>query len=66
MIVPGGGITPDGTQCPASRPTFLLPVHVVGTLLRQLFLTCLLALSDVDKLSFFSTLAGVYELDALV
>ena len=30
MIVPGGGIAPDGSQWFSSRPAFLLPVRVLG------------------------------------
>ena len=43
MIVPGGGITPDGGWI-SSRPAFLLPVRVLGALFRRLFLTRLLEL----------------------
>jgi hypothetical protein len=37
MIVPGGGIARDGSRWIASRPAFLLPVRVLGTLFRRLF-----------------------------
>jgi len=57
MIVPGGGIAPDGTRWISSRPAFLLPVRVLGTLFRRLFLTRLLALFDAGKLRFFGSLA---------
>jgi hypothetical protein len=57
MIVPGGGIALDGTRWISSRPAFLLPVRVLGTLFRRLFLTRLLALFDAGKLAFFNTLA---------
>lgn len=53
MIVPGGGIAPDGTRWISSRPAFLLPVRVLGALFRRLFLTRLLALFDAGKLGFF-------------
>ena len=43
MIVPGGGIAPDGTRWISSRPAFLLPVRVLGKLFRRLFLTRLIA-----------------------
>jgi len=52
MIVPGGGIAPDGTHWISSRPAFLLPVRVVGKLFRRLFLTRLLALHDEGRLFF--------------
>ena len=59
MIVPGGGITLDGTRWISSRPAFLLPVRVLGALFRRLFLTRLLALFDAGRLGFFGTLVGL-------
>ena len=59
MMVPGGGIAPDGSRWISSRPAFLLPVRVLGALFRRLFLTRLLALFDAGKLAFFSTLASL-------
>jgi len=38
MIVPGGGISLDGTSWVASRPRFLLPVKVMGKLFRGKYL----------------------------
>src|SRR3546814_9107859 len=46
MIVPGGGISSDGTRWISARPAFLLPVRVLGALFRRLFLTRLRALHD--------------------
>lgn len=57
MIVPGGGIAPDGSRWISSRAAFLLPVRVLGKLFRRLFLTRLIALHDADRLAFFGTLA---------
>ena len=57
MIVPGGGIAPDGRRWIASRPAFLLPVRVLGKRFRRLFLTRLLALRDGGRLGFFGTKA---------
>uniref|UniRef100_UPI0020C4C20A IS91 family transposase n=1 Tax=Komagataeibacter oboediens TaxID=65958 RepID=UPI0020C4C20A len=48
MIVPGGGLSPDGQRWISSRPAFLLPVRVLGKLFRRLFLTRLRALFDAD------------------
>lgn len=59
MIVPGGGIAPDGTRWISSRAAFLLPVRVLGALFRRLFLTRLLALFDAGRLAFFGTLTGL-------
>jgi hypothetical protein len=39
MIVPGGGIAPDGTRWVTKREGFLLPVRVLSKLFRRLFLT---------------------------
>jgi hypothetical protein len=61
MIVPGGGITPDGQRWISTRPAFLLPVRVLGKLFRRLFLTRLIALHDADKLAFFGTLAPLAD-----
>ena len=60
MIVPGGGITPDGRWI-SSRPAFLLPVRVLGALFRRLFLTRLLDLHSAGKLGFFGKLAGLSD-----
>lgn len=61
MIVPGGGITPDGSRWISSRPAFLLPVRVLGKLFRRLFLARLVALHDAGRLGFFGALAHLAE-----
>jgi hypothetical protein len=61
MIVPGGGIAPDGRSWISSRPAFLLPVRVLGALFRRLFLTRLLELHDAGRLAFFGKLAGLSD-----
>jgi hypothetical protein len=61
MIVPGGGIAPDGERWISSRPAFLLPVRVLGRLFRRLFLSQLLALYDARRLSFFGKMAALAE-----
>ena len=61
MIVPGGGIAPDGSRWISSRPAFLLPVRVLGKLFRRLFLTRLVALHDAGRLGFFGTLAHLID-----
>lgn len=58
MIVPGGGIAPDGRWI-SSRPAFLLPVRVLGALFRRLFITRLLELHDGGRLAFFGKMAGL-------
>ena len=61
MIVPGGGLSLDGTHWVSSQPAFLLPVHVLGKLFRRLFLTGLLALHAAGRLRFFSDRAGLND-----
>jgi len=43
MIVPGGGISLDGTRWIGCRPNYLLPVKVLSRLFRRLMLEMLLA-----------------------
>jgi len=59
MIVPGGGISPDGRRWVSSRPAFLLPVRVLGKLFRRLFLARLVELFDAGRLRFCGTQAGL-------
>ena len=61
MIVPGGGVSCDGTRWISSRPAFLLPVRVLGALFRRLFLTRLMALHDAGKLAFFGPMAPLAD-----
>src|SRR5438309_8802431 len=44
IIVPGGGISPDGQRWISCRPGFFLPVRVLSRLFRPLFLEQLTAL----------------------
>jgi hypothetical protein len=60
MIVPGGGIAPDGRWV-SSRPAFLLPVRVLGALFRRLFITRLLDLHGAGQLTFFGQMAGLSD-----
>ena len=61
MIVPGGGVAPDGSRWISSRPAFLLPVRVLGKLFRRLFLTRLVALHDAGRLAFFGSAAHLAD-----
>jgi hypothetical protein len=61
MIVPGGGISLDGSRWIASRPAFLLPVRVLGKLFRRLFLTRLIELHDSGRLAFFGGQAALTD-----
>jgi hypothetical protein len=53
LIVPGGGISLDGTRWVRCRPGFLLPVRVLSRLFRRLFLTGLADAQAADRLAFF-------------
>jgi Putative transposase/Transposase zinc-binding domain len=61
MIVPGGGIAPDGRRWVSSRPAFLLPVRVLGKLFRRLFLTRLIELHSTSRLTFFGSMAHLVD-----
>lgn len=61
MIVPGGGLSPDGSRWISSRPAFLLPVRVLGKLFRRLFLTRLMALHETGRLDFFGSIAHLTD-----
>ena len=56
-IVPGGGVSPDGTRWISCRPGFFLPVRVLSRLFRRLFLEGLRAAHDEGQLGFFGDLA---------
>ncbi len=64
MIVPGGGLSQDGTGWVACRPGFFLHVRVLSRLFRRLFLEGLMTLHRAGDLSFYSDLAGLSEADA--
>jgi len=53
MIVPGGGISLDGSRWIGCRPSYLLPVKVLSRLFRRLMLETLLAAHDTGRLLFF-------------
>ena len=53
MIVPGGGLSPDGSTWIASRPNYFLTVEVLSALFRRLFLEMLVAAHDAGRLQFF-------------
>ena len=61
MIVPGGGLSPDGTRWIACKPGFFLHVRVLSRLFRRLFLDGLMALHRTGDLAFFGDLAGLAD-----
>jgi len=64
MIVPGGGISLDGTHWVHCRPGFLLPVRVLSRLFRRLFLTRLADAHAAGRLAFFGQLEGLRRREA--
>ncbi len=60
-VVPGGGISPDGTRWVSCRPGFFLPVRVLSRLFRRLFLTYLQQAFDAGQLHFFSSLEALHD-----
>src|ERR1700730_16699780 len=64
MIVPGGGISLDGTRWVRCRPGFLLPVRVLSLLFRRLFLTRLADAHAAGRLVFFGELDGLRRREA--
>lgn len=63
VIVPGGGMSPDGQRWSACRPGFFLPVKVLSRLFRRLFLERLAGLHKAGKLAFFGDLAKLADPD---
>src|ERR1700748_272994 len=61
MIVPGGGVSLDGSRWISARPAFFLPVRVLGKLFRRLFLTQLIELHEAGKLVFFGAQSELAE-----
>jgi hypothetical protein len=53
MIVPGGGLSIDGSRWVTAKPSFFLPRHVLSDLFRGLMLAKLLAAHAAGKLQFF-------------
>jgi len=60
-LVPGGGISPDGTRWIPCRRGFFLPVRVLSRLFRRLFLDDLQEAFDAGKLQFFSSLDALHD-----
>ena len=60
-IVPGGGVSPDGSRWISCRPGFFLPVRVLSRLFRRRFLEELRAAFDAHSLKFLGDIAGLTE-----
>ena len=63
-VVPGGGLSPDGTRWIPCRPGFFLPVRVLSCLFRRLFLELLEKAFADGQLQFFSALEHLRESQA--
>jgi hypothetical protein len=61
MVVPGGGISLDGSRWISCRPRFFLPVPVFSKLFRGLMLAKLLAAHKAGRLQFFNQYAHLAE-----
>ena len=57
IIVPGGGLSPDGSRWIACKPGFFLSVRVLSRLFRRLFLEGLAVLKTAGRLTFFGDLS---------
>ena len=60
-IVPGGGLSPDGTRWVACRRGFFLPVRVLSRLFRRRFLEELAKVHHAGQLKCFGDLAGLAD-----
>src|SRR5260370_170063 len=65
MIVPGGGISIDGTRWVACRPDFILPVAVLSCLFPGLFLAKLLAPHPARRLKIFGVHTRPHNIQTL-
>jgi len=61
VIVPGGGLSPDGKNWIGCRSGFFLPVKVLSRLFRRLFLEGLIRLHKAGKLKFFGKLSKLID-----
>jgi len=61
MIVPGGGLSADGSQWVPRRANFFLSVRVLSRLFRRLFLDGLVKLHREGRLAFFGDHAGLAD-----
>src|SRR6266568_1251395 len=63
-IVPGGGLSMDGSRWISCKPDFFLPVLVLSKLFRRLMLEKLLAAHLAGRLQFFGSLAYLADAKA--
>jgi len=65
-VIPGGGLSPDGSRWVACRPGFLLPVRVLSRLFRRLLLAALTAAFDEGQLQFHGELGPLRQRPAFL
>src|SRR5712692_1848752 len=65
-VVPGGGLSPDGTRWVSCRPRFFLPVRVLSRFFRRVFLQYLEEAFDAHALQFFTSLEALRDRQAFV
>jgi hypothetical protein len=61
MIVPGGGLSEDGSKCVHSRPGFLVHVKLLSCLFRGRFLTMLIKAHAQGHLRYFADYAAISD-----
>ena len=61
MIIPGGGLSADGSQWIPCRANFFLPVRILSRLFRRLFLEGLTKLQRAGRLAFFGEHAALAD-----
>jgi len=61
MIVPGGGLSDDGSRWVSCRPNYFLPVPVLSRLFRRLFLEQLVAAHEAGRLRFLGQHAALAD-----
>ncbi|SFE47746.1 IS91 family transposase [Methylobacterium sp. 13MFTsu3.1M2] len=64
IVVPGGGLSPDGARWIACRPGFFLPVRVLSRLFRRLFLDRLAEAHRAGRLTFHGELTTLAQAGA--
>ena len=61
MIVPGGGLSPDGTRWISTKPNFFLPVFILSRLFRRLMLEKIASAHAAGKLTFYGAHAHLSD-----
>ena len=61
MVVPGGGLSPNGSRWIACRPRYFLTVEVLSALFRRLLLQMLVVAHDAGRLQFFGEYARLAD-----